>query len=343
MKITWLSPHGDGWSIAYRLRQAGNKVVYCNLSENKNGLGYLPQVTEAGWLDFAKKSDLVVCDGVPNSRRTRRSYSPSDVAMDLQQLRRQGIPVLGPTPTSELIHNDARYRSKILKRHALDEGQGSGRDVRVTVSRDPDGRCFLVFRHRHLLGDNNGPDLGNLGDIVLPVAETQPLIANSLGKLYGFLDAIGVRNYLSLNLAVREGKLEVSDALTGFLYPAIFVQFTNLLLAGHDSPVEPGAAITLLNLESDHGDISTTEDIFQYGGVFGCEVHRKPDEGGTVFHGRFAGALVGVSGDWKLLKDDMNRKLQGLASTCRGLGFRPDIGSSVTGHLKDLHSWGYLL
>lgn len=343
MKITWVSPYGDGWSIAYRLRQAGNKVVYCNPSGNKNGLGYLPQVTEAAWLDFAKKSDLVVCDGVPTSRRTRRSFSPSDLTMDLAQVRRLGVPVLGPTPTSELIHNDARYRLKILKRHALDQGEGSGRHIRVTVSRDPDGRCFLVFRHRHLLGDNNGPDLGNLGDVVLPVSETQPLIANSLGKLHGFLDAIGARNYLSLDLAVAETKVQVSDVLTGFLYPAVFVQFANLLLAGQDRPVEPGAAITLLNLEADKGDSSTTEDVFQYSGVFGCEVHRKPDEGGTVFHGSFAGALVGVGNDWKVLKDDMDRKLHGLCSLNNGLGFRPNIGSSVSGHLKDLHSWGYLL
>ena len=344
MKITWLSPHGDGWAIAYRLREAGNKVVYCNLSENKNGLGYLPQVPKAAWLDFAKKSDLVVCDSVPDSRKTRRSYSPSDTSMDLAQLRRQGIPVLGPTPTSELIHNDARYRTKVLKRHGLEEGTGSGRDVvRVTVSRDPDGRTFLVFRHRNLLGDNNGPDLGNLGDVVIPVPESEPLIANSLGKLHGFLDAIGHRNYLSLDLAVAEGKLQVSDALTGFLYPAVFVQFANLLLAGQDRPVVAGAAVSVLNLEADQGHPSTVEDILQYSGVFGAEIHRKPEEGGCELHGPFVGAVVGIGSDWQVLEGDMNRKLQGLCQNNRGLGFRPSVGSNVASHVKNLHSWGYLL
>jgi hypothetical protein len=343
MKITWLSPHGDGWAIAYRLREVGNKVVYCNLGGNKNGQGYLPQVTPAAWLDFAKKSDLVVCDGVPDSRRTRRSFSPSDVTMDLAQVRRAGVPVLGPTPTGELIHNDLRYRLKILKRHGLSELSDPGEHLRVTVSRDPDGRFYLVFRHRNLLGDNNGPDLGNLGDIVLPIAETQPLIANTLGKLNGFLDAIGSRNYLSLDLAIKEGKIQVCDALTSFLYPAVFVQFTNLLLAGDNRPVEAGAAVSILNLESNQGDVASAEDVFQYGGVFGCEIHRKPDEGGTVLHGPFVGAVAALGSDWKVVEGDVNRKLIAICRANRNLGFRPGVGSLVGGHIKNLHSWGYLL
>ena len=78
MKIVWVSPNGDGWSLAYRLRELGNKVVMYN-PKNKNGQGYLPQVTSAAWLDYARKADLVVCDGVPDSRRTRRSWSSSDL------------------------------------------------------------------------------------------------------------------------------------------------------------------------------------------------------------------------------------------------------------------------
>lgn len=342
MRVTWVSPNGSGWALAYRLREAGNKVVYYNPSKNKNGSGYLPTVTEAEWLDYAKKSDLVVCDDVPDSRRTRRSWSPSDLTMDLHGLRRSGIPVLGPTPTTELVQNDARYRRKILARHGLHEGDDAKGDLHVTVSRDPEGQTFLIFRHRQLLGDQNGPDLGNLGDVVIPVAATEPLITHTLGKLDGFLDPVRHRNYLSLDLAVSEPELKVRSVHTGFLYPAIFVQFADLLLASHNRSVSPGIAVTVLDFEADKGDRRTTEDVLQYGGVFGAEVHREPEERGPVLHGLFGFAVVGIGHDWQLVESDMNRKLAKLISGNPGLGFRPGIGNHVLSHIASLQSWGYL-
>lgn len=340
MKIVWVSPNGDGWSLAYRLRELGNKVVLYN-PKNKNGQGYLPQVTSAAWLDYARKADLVVCDGVPDSRRTRRSWSSSDLSVDLQQLRHSGVAVLGPTPTTELLHNDPRYRQKILRRHDLDYApdlvDGA---VAITVSRDPNGICWAVFRHRRLLGDNNGPELGNLGDVVLPLVKGEPLVKNTLGKFDDFLQTIGYRGYLNLDLSVTKNKLQVRNVTTSFLYPAVFVQFPNLLVGGSQAVV-PGLAVSILDLERHEGD-RPVQELLDNPGVFGAELHRKPEEGGTYLHGGFAGAVVGIDKEWSTVEADVYRKLNQIVSANPGLGFRTDIGSSVNSHMGNLRSWGYL-
>jgi hypothetical protein len=343
MKITWISPEGKGWALAYKLRTAGNKVVYYNPSKNKNGSGYLPEATEATYLGYAQKSDLVVVDSVPESRRTRRSWSPSDLTMDVQGVRRSGVPVLGPTPTSELVCNDPRYFRKILHRHGLQsESVDQVENIKVTVSRDPEGQCFLVFRHRTLLGDNNGPELGNLGDVVLPVAVSEPLVARSVDKLNGFLDPARHRGYLNLSLSVTEPEVQVTGVDTGFLYPAIFIQFADLLLASHNRSIHPGIAVTVLNLKADQGDITAVEDILQYGGVFGGQIHRESEEGRAVLHGLFSGAVVGIGHDGQTVESDVDRKLTKLCSLDSGLGFRPGVGKNVGSHIKVLQSWGYL-
>src|SRR3990167_9302651 len=146
MKIMWVSPNGDGWAAAKKLRDGGNKVVYFNPSENKNGLGYLPSVPEAAWKDYALKADLIVVDANFASRPTRRSFSPSDYVLDLAQIRRLGMSYIGPTPTSELFENDLRYQKKILSRlglsyqtdHIIHPG------LKFTISRDPEiGRAHV--------------------------------------------------------------------------------------------------------------------------------------------------------------------------------------------------------
>lgn len=338
MKIVWVSPNGDGWSLAYRLRELGNKVVLYNPT-NKNGLGYLPQVTQAAWMDYAKKADLVVCDGVPDSRRTRRSWSSSDLSVDLQQLRHGGVAVLGPTPTTELIHNDPRYRKKILGRYGFDQGAIAG-GVNVTMSLDPNAQAWIVFRHRHLLGESNGPELGNLGDVVLPLSESQPIVQNTVGKFRGFLEGIGYRGYFNLHLSVSQDKLQVRDVTTDFLYPAIFVQFPNLLMTG-EQPVVPGLAVSILDLERDERD-RVVEELLQHPGVFGAELHRKPEEGGTFLHGLFAGAVTGIEKDWVRVEADVYRKLRKLVGANPGLGYRERVGSGVDGHMANLREWGYV-
>lgn len=347
MKILWCSPHGDGWSLATHLREAGNKVVLYN-PKNKNGLGYLPTVTEAGWIDLAKKADLVVCDGVPDSRRTRRSWAPSDLVNDLQLLRHHGVPVVGPCPTTELIQNDLRYQRKILKRHNLDYVEHSGPGsvsgpnraaVDVTLSRDPDGRTSLVFRHRHLLGDRNGPDVGNLADIVLPLAADQPIIKNSLGLFDSFLEGIAFRGYFSLSLSVAENQLQVRDVQTGFLYPGVFVQFSTLLL-GPQQPVVPGAAVSVLDFETNSRDERSVKGALDYPGVFGAELHRKPEDRTDWLHGQFVGAVVGIGNDWQAVEQDINRKLNKIVADHPGLGFR--TGVTVASQLKNLHDWGWI-
>ena len=158
MKIVWVSPFGDGWAIAYRLREAGHKVVYVPLNGTRNGEGFLPRLDPAEhWQDYAKKADVTFVDATPASRRTRRSYEPSDLSLELARLRHFGVPLIGPTPTSELIQNDPRYFRKTMRRLGLLSDAGGvssgtraphdlGHLQRLFLSAGPFGQTALVVR-----------------------------------------------------------------------------------------------------------------------------------------------------------------------------------------------------
>ena len=345
MRILWISPFGRGWSLAHKLRESGNKVVLYDMAKTQNGLGYLPTITEAEWLSYAKRSDLIVVDDTPESRRTRRSYAPSALVLNLRTLHHEGKRVIGPVPTTELFHNDLRYQRKLMKRHGLTTAGGTNNPgLTLTVSRDPDGNTFLIVRHRTLLGEGNGPDIGNLGDIVVPLARSEPLIANTIGKLEEFLQTVGHTGYINLTVSVMETHLDVAQVETGFLYPAAFVQFTNLLLQRSigNGGVMPGAAVTVLDLETDRQHRRRIHHAFDYGGVFGGELHREPEEGSAVAHGRFVCAVAGTGHDWRVLEHDVNRKLAKLVGDNPGLGYRVGVGSNIGHTINLLQSWGWL-
>jgi len=347
MKILWVSPWGDGWSIAARMRDAGNKVVYfCPDPENKNGQGYLPTVAEANWLSFAERSDLVIVDGNFPSRTTRRSWEASDYVKDLQQLRHKGITVLGPTPTTELIENDPRYLRKVLGRVGLKPSPDNiinvAKDllggVPVTVSCDPEGRCYLVFRHRTLLGDGNGPEVGNLGDVTIPMPNTIKLFRQVVDPLHSFLSRIGYNGYLNIGIEALGSDLSVNSVHCRFIYPAVFAQFGSLLslVRGKQDWGGIGLAITLLNLEQQQTEIP--DNVLHSDGFFGGNVQRELDK--TVATGEFLGAVVGLDETWVGVQTKVNAQLA--AINLPGWGWRTNVGDTVVKHLQSLQEWGWL-
>ena len=341
MRIVWVSPWGDGWALAYRLREAGNRVVYA--SDSTNGQGYLPQVPMKAYLEYARRADLVVVDGNWASRPTRRSWSPSDEVLALQQLRREGISVIGPTPTTELLENDTRYARKALRRLGISEARPPGNPVpqpvvRLVLSRDPAGNASLVFRHRHLLADSNGPEIGNLGDVVLHVDSNQPLVQRIAKPFEGLLKRVAFTSHLNLDLALTAVDAQVCALQTRFIYPAIFAQFADLLGTG-EVPHEVGIAITLLNLNSDN--VSPIEGFCDIPGFYGAEIHRAFERGDTsISHGRFVGATVSLGSAWATVQQKVKNQLSALVRD--GLGFRPNIGDTVHSSLSLLKEWGYL-
>ncbi len=337
MKIMWLSPNGDGWAAAKKLRDAGNRVVYFNPSENKNGLGYLPSVPEAAWKDYALKSDLIVVDANFPSRPTRRSFSPSDYVLDLAQVRRKGMSYIGPTPTSELFENDLRYQAKLLSRLGLSLITGDIQGTRFTVSRDPDGFSYLVFRHRHLIADENGPDIGNLGDLVIPIGVNSALVNKFVKPVEPLLERLRFNGYFNLDLVLTDnGTLEVTGITTRFLYPAIFAQLASLL-GGAGQRGNLGLAVTLLRLD-DNSDTSA-EQVMNLPGFFGCEIHRDFDEGRGIVHGSFVGAIVGTGDSLPAVQHKVDAQLVGQPP---GWGFRNNIGVASGDTLRLLTNIGLI-
>jgi hypothetical protein len=160
-----------------------------------------------------------------------------------------------------------------------------------------------------------------------------------MGRFEQFLEGLGFRGYFSLALTVTENQVQVRDVLTGFLYPSVFVQFAALLL-GNEQTVVPGAAISVVNLQREPGNERGLKGLLDYPGVFGAELHRKPEDRTDWLHGEFVGAVVGVGHEWASVEQDVNRKLGKIVADYPGLGFRTGINIAV--HLKNLHDWGWL-
>lgn len=340
MKIVWVSPFGDGWSIAKKLRDAGNRIVYfCPEPGNKNALGYLPRVSEGQWYDFASKADLVVVDGNFPSRQTRRSWEPSDYSLKLQQLRHKGIPLIGPTPTTELLESDPRYLRKVLTRAGL-KPHADESGISVTVSIDPEGRNYLIFRHRDLLGDGRGPELGNLGDIAIPIPAHIKLVRQVIEPIRGFLGRVGYSGYI--NVAVSAGAdLSVQSVHCRFIYPAVFAQFADLLspLLGENSrKPRIGLAVSLLRL--DHQGPEEAQELIESPGFFPYQIHREAEDLGAIVNGEVLGAVVGLADTWGAVKNKVDNQLSRIARP--GWGWRTNLGENVIGHLEALHKWGWL-
>lgn len=345
MKLFWLSPFGDGWAMAAKIRDAGNKVVYyCPDVNNKNGLGLLPRATEANWEALANKSDLVICDGVFPSRKTRRSWHPSDAVQRLTQLKKRGVPYIGPTPTTELITNDERYRQKILNRFALGSAVPAVPAVpngaKVWLSISPGGDRYLLLRHRNTWDEGNGEDLGNLGDVVIPLNLKSELVKR-FNKLMEFLQGVHQTSYSNFALAVSETNIAVNDCSMGFLYPAIFTQLPDLLslISGvSDSPApEVRLAVSLLNCQGDTN--APGDQLLDHDGFFGGEIHKSLETGEIVTHGGFLGAVAGT-GNWPLVQNKVNDHLQSLLRP--GWGFRPNIGDNATHVVQYLQRYGWI-
>jgi hypothetical protein len=338
VKITWISPYGDGWSIARKLRStAGHRVVLWSPT-SRNGEGYLPLVSGGSWQDYAERSDLVVVDGNFPSRRTRRSWEASDEIVAIHQLRHRGVNVLGPTPATELMENDPRYFRKVARRADLRVVEDSTEGFPVTVSRDPAGLTSLIFRHRHLLGEGNGPEVGNLGDVVIPLPSNLPIFRQLNQLIERCLLGVAHQMHVNVDLVARQDHLYTSGIRCRFLYPAIFAQLAHLLDSGSPEVGQVGFALSVLNLDGHAANIHN--ELLDHGGVYPADVHRDFDGGEAVAHGTFVGAIVGIDASWQAARQKVYDEVARLH--LRGLSFRTTVGDNILSHLNLLSEWGYL-
>lgn len=276
MKIVWLSPYGNGWSIAHRIREAGNKVILW--TPTQNGSGYLPTIPWSQAETMVNKADLVVCDNNFPSRPTRRSWEASDQVMMLNAIvKKRGVPYVGPLPTTELIENDPRYMKKVAKRCGLPLSGEVGAEPAILLSLDPSGKLFLVLRERS--------ETLNLCDVCIP-CPTVPKLANELfDKLVGFTRSIGYNGYLNIELTVGPEGPNATRLGTGFLYPAIFAQWS----------LPPASSIgltasTILNEHSTTRDAAALHHLLKNPVFFGCELHTEGES--PSIHGEILGATV---------------------------------------------------
>lgn len=303
MKILWISPNGDGWSIAAKLREAGNKVVYA--SDSLAGQHFLPALKLREAEGYVERADMVVCDGNFESRQTRRSWEPSDSVLQLSAaVKKRGVPYIGPLPTTELLENDRRYQAKILKRVGLTPTNVTS-PVGVSVVLDPEGRQHTLLRLRH--------DGINMADLLLrEVALKNRELQDGIGRLQDFLNGIGYKGHTALGLAIgADGDVKVSQVDTRFIYPSICSQWDLSTKHGEDAAVS--LALTLLNLKTD--SVQAIQPIGDLPGLFLRDVNREGEQ--WCLTGDIFGALVSTAATWDGVKDQMNLQLKGLLG--RGL------------------------
>ena len=335
MKIVWVSPFGDGWAIAYRLREAGHKVVYVPLNGTRNGEGFLPRLDPAEhWQDYAKKADVTFVDATPASRRTRRSYEPSDLSLELARLRHFGVPLIGPTPTSELIQNDPRYFRKTMRRLGLLSDAGGvssgtraphalGHLQRLFLSAGPFGQTALVVRARRE---------STIADAVFPIAADHRGTASLLGGLQGFLAEIGHSSYINAEFVPVGEDLHVIRLILEPLYPACFHLLGDLLGTGllasypetyqasyQEPPRSLGLAVVLNRLQEEPDG---PRDIpLNISGFFGAELHaaRQGQEPEIAeAHGLTLGALIGNDLRWSELTSKVQLEAERVSAQIGG-------------------------
>ena len=311
MKIVWVSPFGWGWSVVDKLREAGHKVVY--VSPSRNGDGFLPRLApEEAWQSYAKKADVTLVDATPASRRTRRSYDPSDLSFELSRLRHFGSPIIGPTPTAELIQNDPRYFRKTLRRFGLHGVPAVGTDTNqhrpqsLFVTLGPFGQASATVRSEDF-------------DAVIPLSVRDGLVQKCLGGLQGFLSETHFTSYVNAELVFVADDFYVARLLVEPLYPAGFHMLGDLLGTGllasypdadqpgdQEPPRSLGLAVVLNRLQEDPG--SPRNIPLDLPGFFGAELHAAEGQEPKVAepHGLVLGALVGNDLRW----GELTRKVQ---------------------------------
>ena len=318
MKILWISPYGEGWAMAYKLRAAGNKVVLW--SGNKNGLGYLPQVAKADLESYITKADMVVMDANAASRPTRRSYEPSDLVMMLNAaVKKRGIPYIGPIPTSELIENDSRYCAKVLRRLGLEASIIS--DSLSWLSADPSGSTSLIV---------SSTEAGvTTSDVGIPSS----LRSKPIEKLTDFLRGIGYNGYLNVQLTVGFDGSHIGAIKTSFLYPAIFGQFgSSLLDAGFEVKVPLSVSLAVTVFAVDDGKAErmvkgSEESLAEQPGFFPYELKREGNS--DRLNGAIVGALVGIDTNWERLVQKTEAELGAMARLGWGYSLPADVPERI--------------
>ena len=111
MNIAWISPSGAGREIVQKLLQTEHTVIAYG-----EDVG-VPSIEKKVLAPVCRNADLVVVDGTFPLKDTKRSFRPADVSLFLDELRRKHrVVALGPTPTIDLLVQDARYFTKWCRR-----------------------------------------------------------------------------------------------------------------------------------------------------------------------------------------------------------------------------------
>lgn len=201
MRFTLISERGEGLGIATHLSSEGHSVLM--LTQNGTFIG--KGIVERG-KEIKEVGDVIIYDSTVYGKQA-------------DEVRKQGIRVLGASQWGSLIANDASYKDEIIKAVGWDSSKVSnGIQFYITVWFN--GANYIssyssIVYHR-LMSGGKGPDVNGTGFIASFAPTTARVYKEILKPLQPVLRRVNHRGCFHVRAMVTGDVFSIKDINTGF-------------------------------------------------------------------------------------------------------------------------------
>lgn len=373
----FISPNGDGWSIAQRVKEEGHKVsVYINNPlYRKVGDGIIDKHKEQEVLVDSRNSfiDLDVLKRIvypaPDCIVINSSEDGFGTVADL--LRSEGYPVIGSSKWSDNVEYDKVYNSKIMKACGIVPWKDSIDGIPISVEAWFNGEevvdVFNVMQEEHLMERERGPNVGGMGSVVWLGNKDSLLYRESIAKITLALKKIKYCGPVSIDCIINGKNLYGVKLVPRFRLNILFILlemykgYISDLLYGFASGVQK-----VMNFKTEYGmGINICVPPFPYemdynmnGSAFIGGIDKGNGkhvwfqnvlkDGNDLLCSGYNGMIGTVTargdrvGTWSPVRDAKRRVLRTISNIrIKDLMYREDIGDTVSNKFELLHREGW--